>query len=129
MSHFSRIKTSITDLTILKKTLEDLDFEYSTSNPKIKDSNGNIEYVNLIAKNKKKNIIGFLWNGEEYICISDLELWQNHYKLYPNLLIEQILQQYSINSIINTTSKEGFNNIKKQQLKNGSIKLTVQRWN
>nr|YP_009510958.1 hypothetical protein [Hydropuntia rangiferina]AXI96631.1 hypothetical protein [Hydropuntia rangiferina]UAD87314.1 hypothetical protein [Hydropuntia rangiferina] len=129
MSHFSRIKTSITDLEVLQQTLKDLEFEYSIDKPQLKDANGNLEYVDLFAKKNTKNIIGFLWNGKEYTFISDFELWQNHYKLNPNILIERILQQYSINSIIKTTSKEGFNTVKKLQLKDGSIKLVAQRWN
>nr|YP_009732020.1 hypothetical protein [Gracilaria edulis]QHS70569.1 hypothetical protein [Gracilaria edulis] len=130
MSHFSRIKTNITDLETLQQTLKDLKFEYNINKPHLKDANGNLEYVDLVATQKHtKDIIGFLWNGKEYTFISDFELWQNHYKLNPNILIEKILQQYSINSIIKTTSKEGFNTVKKLQLKDGSIKLIAQRWN
>nr|YP_063532.1 Ycf35 [Gracilaria tenuistipitata var. liui]AAT79607.1 conserved hypothetical plastid protein [Gracilaria tenuistipitata var. liui] len=129
MSHFSRIKTSITNLEILQKTLQDLNFECSIEKSQLKDGNGNLEYVDIIAKNNNKNIIGFLWNKTEYTFVSDFGLWQDYKNIHPENIVEKILQQYAINSIIKTSNSEGFKTIEKQKLANGSIKLVLQRWN
>uniref|UniRef100_A0AAU7YRB9 Uncharacterized protein ycf35 n=1 Tax=Gracilaria hainanensis TaxID=2871843 RepID=A0AAU7YRB9_9FLOR len=129
MSHFSRITTSITDLKILQQSLKDLDFDYSTKNSHLQDGNGNLEPVDIIVKKNDKNIMGFVWNGKEYTFISDFDLWQNHHDIYPENIIEKILQQYAINSIIDVSHNEGFQAIDRETLKDGSIKLTVQRWN
>nr|YP_009244549.1 hypothetical protein Gchil_141 [Agarophyton chilense]AMK96791.1 hypothetical protein Gchil_141 [Agarophyton chilense]ASP44686.1 hypothetical protein [Agarophyton chilense]UAD84279.1 hypothetical protein [Agarophyton chilense] len=128
MSHFSRIKTSITNVEVLQKTLQDLKFECSIGKSQLKDSNGNLEYVDIVAKKNNKNIIGFLWNRTEYIFISDFGLWQDYQNMYPENIIEKILQQYAINSIIRSSNTEGFKTIEKQKLTNGSIKLVLQRW-
>nr|YP_009510346.1 hypothetical protein [Gracilaria caudata]YP_010196061.1 hypothetical protein LK014_pgp202 [Gracilaria caudata]AXI96019.1 hypothetical protein [Gracilaria caudata]UAD83458.1 hypothetical protein [Gracilaria caudata] len=129
MSHFSRIKTSITNLNILKKTLKDLNFEYSMEKQSLEDSNGNSEYIDMIIQKNDKNIMGFLWNGKEYTFIADFDLWQHNYDIYPENIIEKILQQYAINSITEVSHNEGFTTVNKQKLLDGSVKLIVQRWN
>nr|YP_009510754.1 hypothetical protein [Gracilaria gracilis]AXI96427.1 hypothetical protein [Gracilaria gracilis] len=129
MSHFSRITTSINDLKILKQSLKDLSFEYSTHKAYLEDGNGNLEYVDMIVKKNDKNIMGFIWNGTEYAFISDFDLWKDDNQMYPENIIEKILQQYAINSIIQVSYNEGFKTVNKEKLTDGSIKLTVQRWN
>nr|YP_010198108.1 hypothetical protein LK226_pgp198 [Gracilaria ornata]UAD86524.1 hypothetical protein [Gracilaria ornata] len=129
MSHFSRITTNITDLKILQQSLKDLNFEYSTKNSHLQDSNGNLEYMDMVVRKNDKNIIGFLWNGKEYTFISDFELWKHDHQIYQENIIEKILQQYAINSIIEISHTEGFKTINKEKLQDGSIKLIVQRWN
>nr|YP_009509186.1 hypothetical protein [Gracilaria vermiculophylla]AXI96836.1 hypothetical protein [Gracilaria vermiculophylla]QXU75050.1 hypothetical protein [Gracilaria vermiculophylla]WDZ68002.1 hypothetical protein [Gracilaria vermiculophylla] len=129
MSHFSRIKTSITNLKILQKTLKDLNFECTTEKSYLKDGNGNLEYVDILAKKNNKNIIGFFWDKKEYTFISDFDLWKVNRDMYTENIVEIILQQYALNSIIATSHNEGFKTIKNQKLEDGSIKLTIQRWN
>nr|YP_010196679.1 hypothetical protein LKZ11_pgp200 [Gracilaria cliftonii]UAD84483.1 hypothetical protein [Gracilaria cliftonii] len=129
MSHFSRIKTSITNRKILKKTLKDLNFKYIKEKSHLQDSNGNLEYVDMIIKKNDKNIMGFLWNGKEYTFITDFDLWQNYNEIYPENIIEQILQQYAINSVIELSHIEGFTTVEKEKLQDGSVKLIVQKWN
>ncbi|KAI0556388.1 ycf35 (chloroplast) [Gracilaria domingensis] len=129
MSHFSRITTNITNLKILKQSLTDLNFDYSAKPSHLQDSNGNLEYMDIVVKKNDKNIIGFVWNGKEYTFISDFDLWKNNQDIYPENIIEKILQQYAINSIIEVSHAEGFKTINKEKLKDGSTKLIVQRWN
>nr|YP_009511163.1 hypothetical protein [Gracilariopsis longissima]AXI97040.1 hypothetical protein [Gracilariopsis longissima]UAD88956.1 hypothetical protein [Gracilariopsis longissima] len=126
MSHFSCIKTSIKSLKILQKTLEDLKFTYSIKKSYLKNGNGELEYVDIIAQKENNDILGFLWNGEEYTFIADLELWQD--KIPVQNFIEKILQQYALNSIIKESHNAGFQEIQKETLQDGSIKLIVQRW-
>nr|UAD87720.1 hypothetical protein [Gracilaria textorii] len=129
MSHFSRITTNITDLKILQQSLTDLNFEYSTKESHLQDSNGNLEYMDIVVRKNDKNIIGFSWNGREYTFISDFDLWKNNHEICQENIIEKILQQYAINSIIQVSHIEGFKTINKEKLQDGSIKLIVQRWN
>nr|YP_009294727.1 hypothetical protein Gch_128 [Gracilariopsis chorda]AOM66987.1 hypothetical protein Gch_128 [Gracilariopsis chorda] len=126
MSHFSCIKTSIKKLKILQKTLEDLKFTYSTKKSYLKNANGDLKYVDIIAQKQNNDILGFLWNGKEYIFIADIELWED--KIPVQNFIEKILQQYALNCILKESHNAGFQEIQKEKLKDGSIKLIVQRW-
>nr|WCH56233.1 hypothetical protein [Hypnea sp.] len=125
MSHLSRIKTSINNKEILKKTLKDLNFTYTS-----KDStcyNNQITTEDIIVQKNGKNVFILSWNGKEYSLLADLALWQ--IDLPYDRLIDKITQQYSYNTIITESTKYGFRNISQNILKDGSIQLIVQRWN
>lgn len=118
MSHLSQIKTKIHNSKVLEKTLNDLGFIYE-----LHDTNKN----NFIVKNKQSDEFELVWNGQEYLILADIEMWKNNSSI--EYLVDQITQQYSYNSILEESIKYGFNSVSKEFTKDGSIKLTVQRWN
>lgn len=127
MSHFKRIKTRINSLPILQKTLKDLGYNYTCESQNITDLNGNTQLVDIVAEDNKENLIGFSWDGKEYNIITDLQMWN---KSVPfDCFFDNMLQQYALNSISQTSSKEGFEQLSQQTMNNGSIRLVVQRWN
>nr|WCH55239.1 hypothetical protein [Hypnea brasiliensis] len=121
MSHLSRIKTSITNKEILIKTLKDLNFAYIS-----KKINNNDNHTILIVQHNGKDLFTFSWNGQEYSLLADLQLWTMNIP-YTQLL-EKITQQYSYNTILQESSKYGFENINRTTLEDGSIQLVIQRW-
>nr|YP_010902787.1 hypothetical protein REP59_pgp193 [Hypnea flava]WCH54841.1 hypothetical protein [Hypnea flava] len=125
MSHLSRIKTSITNKEILKKTLKDLNFV--CIDKKINNKNDYIiNSKNLIIQQNGKDLFAFSWNGKEYSLLADLQLWNMNIP-YTKLL-EKIIQQYSYNTILKESAKYGFENINRKTLEDGSIQLVIQRW-
>nr|QOS04505.1 hypothetical protein [Sarcopeltis skottsbergii] len=128
MSHLSLIKTCINNKFILTKTLEELGFNYENNKYKKEQENKiDIESVNLIVKTENKNLCEFRWNGQEYSFLADFQLW--NYNIPYEQLLEKIKQKYSYNTIVHESIREGFTNITDEQLKDGSIKLVIQRWN
>nr|YP_009565104.1 hypothetical protein [Gelidium galapagense]QBA96455.1 hypothetical protein [Gelidium galapagense] len=126
MSHFNRIKTKINNLSILKTTLRELGYNYSCEQRYIKDLNGNTQTVDLIAKNNQENLLGFIWDGQEYNLIADLQMWNQ--PLSFECFFDNMMQQYAVKSIHYTSTKEGFNELSQERLPDGSIKIIVQRW-
>ena len=127
MSHFSKVQTSINDINLLKKTLMSLGFDYNDQIKFIKDVNGRIHNVNLIAKScKTDSLIGFFWEDGNYNVIVDLDFWNTNSSF--NLFIEKLNQNYALNMILKKTEVEGFEKVKQYNLSDGSLKLTVQRW-
>nr|QCI04083.1 hypothetical protein [Antithamnionella ternifolia] len=130
MSHFSKIDTSIQNISLLKKTLVDLGFDCLNTSKYLTDSNGLTHSVSLVAKplsrSENESLIGFHWNGQEYSLITDLDFWQsrNHFDFF----LEKLKQNYSMNIILDQTTNEGFQKVNHEILVDGSIKLTVQRW-
>ena len=124
MSHLSRIKTSINNEEILKKTLRDLKFVYIMKTNI--NYNPTVNFHNIIVQQNGKNLCIFSWNGKEYSFLADLQLWNMNIP-YTRLL-EKITQQYSYNTILKESAKYGFENINQQILTDGSIQLVVQRW-
>ena len=130
MSHFSKICTSINNLNLLKKTLIDLGFNCNEEIKFIKDTNGKMHSVDLVATYKVQQVtealIGFSWYNDCYDVIVDLDFWK---KSSPfNFFIEQLNQNYALNTILQQTEIEGFQKIKQHCLSDGSVKLIVQRW-
>ena len=54
MSHFTKIKTKIYDLEIFKKSLSDLNLEFTTENLEINGYNNQKTSADLIIKQKKQ---------------------------------------------------------------------------
>nr|YP_009397155.1 hypothetical protein [Thuretia quercifolia]ARW66341.1 hypothetical protein [Thuretia quercifolia] len=122
MSHFSKIKTNISDLEMLTKTLNDLGFVYSLEKK--------ISQVNKISVFNKdiydKHLFDFCWNGREYMLLADLFLWSLDVSI--DYFLEKLTQQYAYNIIIKESLNYGFDNKSKILMKDGSIKLLVQKW-
>jgi hypothetical protein len=130
MSHFSKVQTSINDINILKKTLVNLGFDCNDQIKSMKDANGRVHNVNLIAKlyvnQVTECLIGFFWENDHYDVVVDLDLWNRSSSF--NLFIEKLNQHYALNMILKKTEVEGFDKVKQYNLSDGSLKLTVQRW-
>nr|YP_009399437.1 hypothetical protein [Dictyomenia sonderi]ARW69043.1 hypothetical protein [Dictyomenia sonderi] len=132
MSHFSKIKTNITNLNTLVKTLKQLGFSYrffsSDGNTHTNQEGNNYDILvyKLNEYNKESYIFTFTWNISEYNLVVDLELW--NLDIDFNYLLDRLFQQYAYNMVINTSAVSGFQKIKEQVIDDGSIKLTLQRW-
>nr|YP_010903981.1 hypothetical protein REQ00_pgp193 [Caulacanthus ustulatus]WCH57232.1 hypothetical protein [Caulacanthus ustulatus] len=126
MSHLSQIKTSISSIKILKKTLDDYGFSYEHDSS-IQNSVKSICKQDIVVKKDGKNIFTLKWDGSKYFLLTDLEFWD--FDTPCERLLEKITQQYSYNSIIEESTKYGFISTNKQVLQDGSFKLTLKKWN
>nr|WGH13019.1 Ycf35 [Echinothamnion sp.] len=134
MSHFSKIKTNITNLAVLIKTIQNLGFNYRFISNSDNHSCKNDQYIpsNLLVYkigqyNVESSIFTFVWNNHEYILLVDLDSWCLDVSF--NYLFDCLFQEYAYNIIVNTGYVGGFQKIKEQSTDDGSIKLTLQRWN
>jgi hypothetical protein len=126
MSHFSKIKTSLKDLTLLQKSLHDLGVNYSTEINTVKGYKDQKQFANLVVKQNNNYDIGFTWNGFEYQLITDLQFWQQPWSV--ELFINKVTQRYAYHSILKATNEKGFQAVEELTQENGSIRLTLQRW-
>nr|YP_009394474.1 hypothetical protein [Vertebrata thuyoides]ARW63036.1 hypothetical protein [Vertebrata thuyoides] len=133
MSHFSKIKTSITDLGVLKKTITDLGFHYKTSlsNPNEVSSelidHKDTLFIYDIGLNKNDlPACSFEWQSGQYLIIVDFLLW--NLEIDFNYFMDRLLQQYAYNTVIDQGSFQGFHRVEENILSNGSISLTLQRF-
>ena len=126
MSHFSKIKTTIKDLNLLKKSLNDLSVAWDTNVQVRKGYKDQNHFANLVIKQNNNYDIGFTWNGMEYQLVADLQFWQQPWSV--ELFLDKVTQRYAYNSIVETTKAQGFEPIEEVVNDNGSIKLIIQRW-
>jgi len=126
MSHFSKVKTSLKDLDMIKKSLDDLGINWNKNTTILKGYKSQNHSANLVIKQNNNYDIGFNWNGIEYQLIADLQFWQQPWPV--DLFLDKITQRYAYNSIIKTTTEEGFQCIEETSQENGNIRISLQRW-
>nr|WGH13846.1 Ycf35 [Lophurella pseudocorticata] len=80
MLHFSKIKTNITNLNVLIKTIKELGFNYQFfgSTDKYFPINNQSKPNNILAYklneyNRESAIFTFMWNTSEYLLLIDLD--------------------------------------------------------
>lgn len=127
MSHFTKIKTALTDLNLVKKALSDLSIKWDANVKSMKGYKNQEHFANLVIKQSNGYDLGFTWNGVEYQLIADLQFWQQPWSV--ETFLDKVSQRYAYNSIIQTTELKGFQMVQEVNQENGSIKLTLQRWN
>ena len=125
MSHFSKIKTSITDLDVLEKTINDLGFLSSV------DSVDNSVPKTLFVYDLDSSAFDvpsctFEWNVNQYFLIVDLGLW--NLDIDFNYFTERLLQQYAYNIVVKQGTIQGFTPVLEKITDNGSISLILQRF-
>ena len=127
MSHFTKIKTKIYDLEILKKSLTDLNLEFTAENIEKNGNNNQKASADLIIKQSNNYDIGFKWNGTEYQMVTDLMFWSQDYSV--DKFLNQINQRYAYNAILNLSGKENFQIKRSENLENGSVRVLLERFN
>ena len=125
MSHFSKIKTKITNKPKLVKALQLLQY----------DVQENIELVNPLDHQHEKvkvdvsigNDIGFRLNNEGvYELVADIQTWKE--SVPPQRFIERITQQYAKATILDTIQDKGFTIEKESTTIENNIEIVATRW-
>jgi len=126
MSHFSNIKTKIRNLNYLKAALTDLGIDWQNGPSLVKGYQGQTRTAEVVIPQSNNYDIGFTWNGQEYELVTDLQYWQQ--PLTVEGFLRQVTQSYAYHTVVNESSKQGFQIAEQQKNQDGSIRLVVQRW-
>ena len=127
MSHFSKIQTSLKDLDLLKRSLNDLSIQWEPELNRVRGYRDQTTFANLVIKQNNNYDIGFSWNGFEYQLVADIQFWQQPWSI--ELFLDRVSQRYAYNSILESSSNQGFQTVNETVQEDGSIKLTLQKWN
>lgn len=126
MSHFSNIKTKIRNLNYLKAALTDIGIEWQSGPSVVRGYQGQTCTAEVVIPQGNNYDLGFSWNGQEYELITDLQYWQQ--PLTVEGFLRQVTQSYAYHTVVNESSKQGFQLTEQQKNKDGSMRLVVQRW-
>jgi len=129
MSHFSKIKTNISNADILIKTLKQMKFSaeyYNDLSPELRSSTvmQNIIVYHPVCSNK--HLLALDWNGQHYNLVVDLQLW--NLDMSFEYFVDLLSQNYAHNIILDQGFASGFSKLNESILDDGSIKLTLKRW-
>lgn len=117
MSHFSTLRTKISDVAILKSSLSDLGIQTQT-NADVRGYNGQRLRADLVAVLDGEYDLGWSRNADgSYDLIADL--WGVAKKHNQTELINSINQKYAVNKTLAEVKRPG--------LQNANVKLVVQK--
>jgi hypothetical protein len=123
MSHFTKLRTKITDKVFLKKAISDMELEYQEGKLKAKGWLWKREKADLIIPTKSGYDIGFRFNGETYDIVAD---WDSIKDVDQETFVNTLSQRYAYNVVKETLAQQGFL-LTEEQVKNGNINLTLSR--
>ncbi|NJN76195.1 MAG: DUF1257 domain-containing protein [Synechococcaceae cyanobacterium RL_1_2] len=116
MSHFSTLRTKITDAKVLVKSLRDLGIEVN-NNADVRGYNSQSIRADIVALLEGDYDLGWSANADgSYDLIADL--WGVAKKHNQTELINSINQKYAINKTLSEVKSKG--------LQNANVKLVVQ---
>jgi hypothetical protein len=126
MSHFTKIKTKLYNLETLKKSLSDLNIDWTVQTTNVRGYQNTTHEAELVIQQENKHDIGFKWNGTEYELVTDLMFWSQDTSV--DRFLNRVNQRYAYNSIIGVSEKEGFNFTQTETVEDGSIRLVLRRF-
>ena len=128
MSHFSTVKTQLRKKEHLKQALIDLGYLPQEGENLVRGYRGQTVKAEMTVEMRKGTDIGFRWNkgSKSYELVTDLDLWKQSIPI--ERFLAQVTQRYALNTVIDSTSQEGFQISEQKQNVDGSIELVVTRW-
>ena len=128
MSHFSTVKTQLKKREPLLQALHDLGYLPQEGEHMVRGYRGQTVKAEMAVTMPKGGDLGFRWNAanESYQLVTDLDLWSQTVPV--ERFLAQLTQRYALNTILEATSKEGFEVAEQSKNVDGSIELVVTRW-
>jgi len=128
MSHFSTVKTQLRKKEFLKQALLDLGYIPNEGENLVRGYRGQTVKAEMTVEMSKGSDIGFRWNqgSKSYELVTDLDLWKQ--KIPVERFLAQVTQRYALNTVLDSTAKEGFQVSEQKNNVDGSIELVVTRW-
>ncbi len=126
MSHFTQIKTRIRDLDCLVKALDDLQIPHERGNVAVRGYRGESRHGQLVIRQDNAHDVGFVWNGQEYELVSDLQFWQQPWTV--ERFVGKVSQRYAMHTVLAESAQKGFQVATQENREDGTVRLVLQRW-
>ena len=101
MSHLSKVKTSLKEISFLKKSLTKLNIPFNVETT--------LDNLETIVIPQQKSNIEFSWNGHEYELSTDLSFWQQ--RVPVDEFLNKVTQTYTYFSVLEETEILGFEKV------------------
>ncbi|MDB5097235.1 MAG: hypothetical protein JWM80_1656 [Cyanobacteria bacterium RYN_339] len=128
MSHFTRVKTQITDREMLVKALADLKYSVS-ENATVRGYQGDKLQAEVVVRPGGGYDIGFERGKDgSYQVVADWWGVENEAKLSTKAFVEPVTQRYAYHKVVAEVAKQGFQVVQEQSGADQTLKVTVRRW-
>jgi hypothetical protein len=125
MSHFTTIKTKLTDIEAIKKSLKDMNYNFVEGSVSASGYGGRQTQVDLKITVSRGYDIGLRKSATgEIDIVAD---WYGLKKINRNKFLQNLTQRYSYHKTVDEVKKKGFSITNETITENNEIKLTVVR--
>jgi len=126
MSHFTKIKTKIYEIEILKTALNNLGYKFSENVSSVRGYQGRATNVDLLINLKSSYDIGFHRTIDgSYEIVAD---WYGVKGVMKESFISNLMQTYSLELIKQEMEKKGYYIVEKTKMKDNTLKVVVRKW-
>jgi hypothetical protein len=122
MSHFTRIRTKLTDIHTVQKALEELG--YTVLSGRVRGYRGQEAEADLVVKTDSGYDIGFRDEGSAVVMVADL--WG--LRINRDEFLNKVAQKYAYITVVEQAKAQGWQMATEENQEDGSIRLVLQRW-
>lgn len=122
MSHFTRVKTQLTDIRMVQRALEDLGHTV-TAGP-VHGYGGQETKADITVRLDDRVDVGFRQDGKAVSMVGDF--WGSHTR--PDEFLRKVAQRYAYLTVIEQTTEQGWQKVTEETQVDGSVRLVLQRW-
>ncbi|HEX7124283.1 MAG TPA: DUF1257 domain-containing protein [Thermodesulfobacteriota bacterium] len=128
MSHFTTVKTKITDLDALRAALADLGYAVVEGETQIRGWRNTSQSVDVAARLGAFDI-GFRRGGDgTYDAVADWWGVKTYEGLSQADFMRRVTQRYAYHKVVGEASRQGYTVVEEQNEADQSIRLVVRRW-
>jgi hypothetical protein len=122
MSHFTRIRTKLTDIHTVRKALEDLG--YAVQSGRVRGYRGQEAQADLVIHIDSGYDIGFREEGSAVVMVADF--WG--LRINREEFLDRVTQRYAYITVVEQARAQGWQMTTEENQEDGSIRLVLQRW-
>lgn len=123
MSHFTRIRTQLRDLTTVRQALEDLGYEVETD-AEVRGYMSQRARADLVVRAGGAYDIGFRAEGDSIVMVADL--WG--LEVDRDAFMKALTQRYAYHTVRQQAAVQGWQPVEEEVQADGSVRLVMQRW-
>ena len=121
MSHFTRVRTKLTDMDMVRRALEDLGHDVTTGT--VHGHGGMEVQADLVVRLRDRHEVGFCKAGNAISMVGDYMESINAEKF-----LNRVSQRYAYLTVVEQTAKQGWQMVTEENQIDGSVRLVLQRW-
>ena len=125
MSHFTTLKTKLTDTSILVKALNTLN--YDTQENVLLDNPVNHQHEQVRVEVGITRYVGFKLGDDGTLhLVAELDAWEE--PITVDRFLEKVTQEYARETVLETVQEQGYTVVSEHKSVENTIEIVAERW-
>ena len=128
MSHFTKLKTKLTDPAVLRQALLDLGYEVSRGAVQVRGYGGSTRSAELAVKTGSDYGIGFVKEGSSYSILADWWQVNRDSSIEEHSFTQKLTQRYSYLKVLAEVKRNNWTKVQERVLEDGTVELVLTKY-